>query len=443
MNPFRSASWFAAAAANACLGLLVAQNRPAIVGLEPAHLQSRVDAVKTTQLVVRFDMDMDPKLHSLCGGGPSFPKVLRTGWRDARTFVVDVELGWNTVYSMDLACPGSSGFRSQAGGMLAPTPWRIATRGEPLPPGDGALAAKLLFEGVSDQYSYRDRLGIDWNELERTFHDDMVNAADGPALALLVTEVLSTAQDPHITVRWEECTLPSWRRPVVANIDLRSVQTVFPKLARVGKTALSGRTDDGIGYLYVPTFAREQREEFDRLLETLRGMLDCKALILDVRTNGGGDEMLARRLAAFFVKGDKVYAGHRVRDPKAPGGFREVEQRSLRGNPEPDVYARPVAVLMGSLNMSSCEAFLLMMKQAPQAILVGEKSYGSSGNPVSHTLIPGLTVMLPSWQALLPDGSMFEGEGIEPHIHVETKPETLATEDPVLDEALLRLRGQR
>ncbi|MBL8755867.1 MAG: hypothetical protein JNK15_21400 [Planctomycetes bacterium] len=419
------------------------QDRPNVLSLEPPHLATGVDAFKVKQLVVKFDQDMDPSVYSLCGGGPSFPKVTRTSWRDARTFVVDVELGWSTVYVADLACPGSAGFRTKEGGTLSPTPWQFATRGDALPQGDGALAAERLFAAIRDQYSYRDRLGIDWNDLHGRFHEQMVAAADGPSLALLVSGVLATAQDPHISVRWGEATLPTWRRPVVANFDLRGVQKVFPKLQRIGKSALLGRSEDGIGYLFVPTFAREQRDDFERVLESLRGLLDCKGIVLDVRTNGGGDEMLARRLAAFFVSGDKVYAGHRVRDPKAPDGFRDVEQRSVRGNPEPDVYGKQVAVLMGPLNMSSCEAFLLMMKQAPQAILVGVNSFGSSGNPVQHNLVPGLSVMLPSWQALRPDGTMFEGEGIEPHIHVDSTPEQLAGEDPVLAEALLRLRGQR
>jgi hypothetical protein len=38
---------------------------------------------------------------------------------------------------------------------------------------------------------------------------------------------------------------------------------------------------------------------------------------------------------------------------------------------------------------------------------------------------------------------MFEGEGIAPHIHVPTKPEQLVDGDPILQEALLRLRAQR
>jgi carboxyl-terminal processing protease len=420
-----------------------AQEPPVVARLEPAHLATDVDPDRCRELVITFDQDMDPKAHSLCGGGVSFPTVRKLGWRDARTFVVEVDLAADRVYSTEIACVGSGGFRAKTGGLVRPTPWRFATRGEALADGQAKVATQRLFAAIADHYSYRDRLGIDWAEVERLRHDAMAAAKDGPALVLQVIEMLSLAQDPHIAVRWRDGTLGTWTRPVVANFHQRGLQAVFPKLSRIGKIGLSARTDDGIGYLLVGTFAREQREEFEQVLAALRAMLDCKAIVLDVRTNGGGDEMLARRLAAFFVTGDKEYAGHRVRDPKVPGGFREVEKRTLRGNGEPDVFKHPVAVLMGPTNMSSCEAFLLMMKQAPQAILVGDDSYGSSGNPVPHTLLAGLSVMLPSWQALRADGTMFEGEGIAPHIPVAATPEQLQTDDPVLREALLRLRGQR
>jgi carboxyl-terminal processing protease len=161
-----------------------------------------------------------------------------------------------------------------------------------------------------------------------------------------------------------------------------------------------------------------------------------------VRTNSGGDEMLARRLAAFFVEGEAVYAAHRPCDPRTADGFGERQDRRLRGNQAPDLFTRQVTVLTGPMNMSSCEAFLLMMKQSPRALLVGDTSYGSSGNPQPHTLLPGLVVMLPSWQALRPDGSSFEGEGITPHIHVTAGPGDFAERDPVLDAALRRLRGR-
>jgi C-terminal processing protease CtpA/Prc len=229
----------------------------------------------------------------------------------------------------------------------------------------------------------------------------------------------------------------------VPNHDRRGVEKVLPRLERIGSIGVSARTDDGIAYLAIDTFARDQINDFERALETLRSLRGAKALVLDVRNNSGGDEWLARRLAGFFLRDEKVYAAQRVRDPRQPDGFREREDRRLRGNADPDVFAGPVAVLMGPENMATSEVFLLMMKQAPAAVLVGANSYGSSGNAVAWQLLPGLVVMMPSAQALRPDGTMFEGEGITPHIHVPSTADQLAEADPVLEEALLRLRGQR
>lgn len=421
---------------------LSAQQPPA-ASVEPAHCAIDVDAQQVHHLVVTFDQDMDPGVHGVCGGGPSFPKVIKTTWRDARTFVLEVELQAERVYAMELACAGSHGFRSAAGVPLPATPWQFATTGPELAKGVADEAASRLFRALRDHYAYRDRLGVDWNEVEANHREELRAAPHLAALAMRVKDLLAAAQDPHVSVRWMDATLPTWQRLVQANFDGRGLQKVLPKLERIGRIGMRARTEDGIGYLFCGTFAREQRAEFDLVLEALRGLRDCKGIVLDVRTNGGGDEMLARRLAGFFVTGERVYAAHRVRDPQKKDGFQEIQERTVRGNMEPDVFAGPVAVLMGPANMSSCEAFLLMMKQAPQATLIGASSYGSSGNPQPHVLVPGLAVLLPSWQALRPDGTCFEGEGIAPMIPIATTPEQLVEGDPVLEEALVRLRNAR
>ena len=90
--------------------------------------------------------------------------------------------------------------------------------------------------------------------------------------------------------------------------------------------------------------------------------------------------------------------------------------------------------------MSSCEAFLLMMKQAEQSTLIGQRSYGSSGNPKGHKLKNGVEIVLPSWKALRPDGTCFEGNGIVPDIKVTATDKDLKKRDPILEKALEHLR---
>ncbi|MGH7193507.1 MAG: S41 family peptidase, partial [Candidatus Saccharimonadales bacterium] len=109
-------------------------------------------------------------------------------------------------------------------------------------------------------------------------------------------------------------------------------------------------------------------------------------------------------------------------------------------DPKHPTFRGRVAVLMGPANMSSCESFLLMMKQVPHCKLIGRRSYGSSGNPQPVALANGVTVYLPSWRDLLPDGACFEGHGIEPDIEVKAQAQSSASSDEVLETALRELR---
>ncbi|MCR9244937.1 MAG: S41 family peptidase [bacterium] len=438
----QSISTFTLAALVTC-GASTAQRAPTVVRLEPAHMARDVDAKKVAELVVEFDQDMDRSAYSVCGGGPSFPTVAGVTWRDDRTFVLQVTLEEDRVYSMDLSCIGVKGFWSKAGERLAPTPWRIATQGPKIDRATADKVATRLFMLLRNRYSYRDRLGIDWSDFETRSYDELIGQTSMAALALTISETLVVPQDPHVAVRWLEAQVPTFQREARSNFDIAGVRKLLPDLQPVGRTGMSARTKDGYGYLFIGSFSRDKRRDFELCIRALRRMLDCKGLVIDVRENGGGDENLARRLAGFFVERQKTYAAHRYRDPRAPGGFGPKQLRTLRPNAAPDIYRGPVAVLMGPANMSSCEAFLLMMKQVDRAHLVGSTSYGSSGNPKPHAIAPGLTVLLPSWQALRADGTPFEGEGIQPTAPIEIPEHMLGVGDPVLEEALTLLRKPR
>jgi hypothetical protein len=135
-------------------------------------------------------------------------------------------------------------------------------------------------------------------------------------------------------------------------------------------------------------------------------------LIVDVRANSGGDELLAQRIAAWFVDGAKPYAKNVYRERKGENGFGPELTRSITGNAAEQRFGGPFAVLMRRYVMSSCESFVLMMQQGPSCTLIGQRSYGSSGNPRRHELGNGVEVFVPSWKDLRLDGTCFEGEGI-------------------------------
>lgn len=413
------------------------QQRAPVPQFDPPHLATQVAAGRA-RLSIAFDQDMAPTTAAPGGGGA--PQLLRARWAGPRTFLAEVELQPNRVYVLDL--DDATGFRSAAGTAVRPRPWRFATAGRPLADGAAETAARGLFAAIRDRYAHRDRLGVDWDAVARRHGEWLLAAPDGPALALRCAEVLAPARDPHVGVRWHHVPLPAQHAPTPVPIDRRALQAAFPQLEAVGSSGFAGRTADGIGYLLVASFAREPRSDCDAVIAALRGLLDCRELVLDVRPAQGGDEATAQRLAAFFVPGERIYATRRQRDAAAPGGFRRPERAAVTGNPPADAFRGPVAVLMGPANLGASEAFLLMMKQAPRAFLVGQDSGGHVSPAQVHALLPGLSVLLPTARTLRPDGTPLEGEGIAPHIHVPpARGEPGA--DATLHEALQRLRSQR
>ena len=120
----------------------------------------------------------------------------------------------------------------------------------------------------------------------------------------------------------------------------------------------------------------------------------------------------------------------------AAGGFGATMERVLTPSKAGFELRQPVAVLMEPNNMSSAEAFVLMMRQVPQAKLFGARTYSSSGNPQPVELANGVTVLLPSWKAMDAEGAEFEGKGIAPDVEVKTTPQELVERDAVLEAAL-------
>ena len=164
---------------------------------------------------------------------------------------------------------------------------------------------------------------------------------------------------------------------------------------------------------------------------------DAKALILDARPNGGGDELAARRVAGRFIEKPAVYSKNRLREG---GNWKGPFDRTVEPRKDAERFAKPVAVLIGPKIGSSAESFVLMMKHGAGAKLIGGVTKGSSGRPIPHQLGNGVTVYLSSWEDQLPDGTILEGRGVRPDTVIKATPDDFESSDPVLDAALKLLR---
>lgn len=396
-----------------------------------------------------FDQDMSRGGYSICGGGPNFPKTVGTPrWVDSRTLVVRVRLVPDHDYQLSVNCPSYKNCRSVHGDPAVPYPLRFRTCGSkgalqagPLTEADNVEAVEELRRAIDERYSYRDLRRLDWDELFTRYEPKMMAAQSAGAFAEAAAQLLAHVQDMHIWLEVNGRTVHPFKRNIERNYNLSVLEKAVPRFRKRSATVYAGMFNDGIGYVLISTWGRDQAKALEQAYVVLRAFSRFPGLIVDVRPNGGGAEPLAQEFAGCFIDKPVLYAKHVYRSAEAPGGFDTPHERVLQPNKARPQYRGKVAVLMGQANMSSCEAFLLMMKQVPRCKLIGARSYGSSGNPKPTDLGNGVTALLPSWKALTPEGTCFEGKGIVPDIAVKATQTQLQSHDPVIEAALKWLRS--
>ncbi len=396
---------------------------------------------------IEFDRDMDTRsgYSVMRDAKRSFPKVEGAPqWESPRVFILKVRLDAKAEYGFGINStnPAQQRFRSKEGVPVEPVAFHFATAAAAPPLTAAELAAanrkavEELREAIDDRYSYRDLREVDWPKTFNEFREQLEGAESLPAFTSVAAKLLGRAKDVHIWLELDGKRIETTPWVAKANYHSAGIAATVPNFRKIAPSVAVGRFTDEVDYVVIGTFLAAHQNDIEAAAKHIAGLDESASLILDVRPNGGGDEILARQIAGLFLAETKTYAKNRSRDPDAPDGFGPVYDRQV--GPRSDGLKFPgkkVVVLIGPQNGSSCEGFLLMMKQVPGCQLIGERTLGASGNPQPVALSNGVTVWLPSWQALFPDGTLLEARGIEPDIHVHSKGVDWTKSDPVIEKA--------
>jgi len=255
-----------------------------------------------------------------------------------------------------------------------------------------------------------------------------------------------------------------------------------------GPRRATRRLPGDVGFLRIDEMSDEPAD-LRALERAMAGFQNTRALVIDVRGNGGGSREPLVRLFPWFIGpkdpprlvnvaalrlGPRDVRGRpeglltdRFLFPLASARWTPAERDLLRehrftpeweppaadfsewhylvlrrdsGDQRP-VYDRPVAVLMDEGCFSATDIFLGAFSGWRKTLLVGAPSGGGSGR-ARNVRLPrsGLGVRLSSMASFRPDGRLYDGRGVEPDVRVAPRPtDLLGRTDSVLDEALRRL----
>ena len=172
-----------------------------------------------------------------------------------------------------------------------------------------------------------------------------------------------------------------------------------------------------IGYIEVIGFPPPQafKPALDRAMAALDG---SKALIIDVRRNGGGAPPSVAYLVSFLLAADqRVHINDIV---GRVAGTNEFTRQSSYSEPTPVNFAgKPVYVLTSTRTFSGGEEFAYDVKALGRAVLVGELT-GGGANPTGGVPLPhGIRASIPFGRAENPiTKTNWEGHGVDPDVAV-------------------------
>jgi hypothetical protein len=414
---------------------------PKVVMTSPDNGEDDVSA-EVTEIRVEFDQAMDTRGRSIVGGGESFPMLSgQPKWVDARTMVIPVTLKPEHSYWLSINSDTFKGFRGKNGEPAEWYPVQFKTRGAGAAGAESDVTAEqnqaavaALKKAIDEDYAYRDRKKVDWGKEIEKRQGKLEQAKTANEFARLTAHLLRLAEDAHVSVQAGDVRIGTRSNSSSPNVNIEVLRKAVGGWTEHASGIITGQLENGIGYILFSSCSKEQAEGFDKALDEMK---DTKALIVDARLNGGGDEIAAQRVAGRFVEKATVYSKDRIREG---GKWTAAMDRVVKAREGAEPYAKPVAVLVGPKIVSSAESFVLMMKHGAKAKLIGEATKGSSGRPIAHQLGNGVTVYLSSWEDQLPDGTVLEGRGVRPDVVVKMGVGKAGESDAVLEAALMALK---
>lgn len=220
-----------------------------------------------------------------------------------------------------------------------------------------------------------------------------------------------------------------------------------------------------VAYVSLNSFGNSQVvEEFEDYLDSIQS---AKALIIDLRKNGGGNSWNGYNILKHLTEYPIITSKWKTREHrpayKAWGAFVDEESDNLGSwdretlasykddywfESGPDtilpnndrVITLPTVVLIGNNTGSAAEDFLVAADPIDHFTTMGEFTYGSTGQPMFIRLPGGGKARICTKRDTYPDGREFVGYGIQPDIIASrTLEDILTEEDSVLKKALKQL----
>lgn len=284
---------------------------------------------------------------------------------------------------------------------------------------------EALWKILDENYCFFDykqkEYGLDWNEVYARYQPRISSEMTDEQLFEVLSEMLRELRDGHTNLyaKHDVGRYWDWFESYPANFSDSIQRNYLGTDYRMSSSIKYKILDDNVGYMYISSFATEPGD--GNLNQVMKYLQTCTGLIVDVRNNGGGLLSAAEKVAQRFTE-EKVLVGY-MQHKSGTGHSDFSTPVAQYVEPSEGIrWQKKVCVLTNRQSYSSTNDFVSIMKAFPNVTLVGDRTGGGSGLPMSLELPNGWSVRFSS--SPMYDADMQCNEfGIEPNVKVDISSE--------------------
>lgn len=285
-----------------------------------------------------------------------------------------------------------------------------------------------LWETLDRNYGYFDLKlpeGTTWRDLYHKHRKNLRQGMTTDSLFLVMTQLLAELRDGHVNLSstFDYGRYWAWKTEGPRSFDQNLIDDYlgedyhiagaisYRQLPNIGGT----ERKVPIGYIRLASFATGLSTS--NISAALNRLRHCQGLIIDIRNNGGGQVTTSDRLAQHFIRQRRLvgYIAHKT--GPAHDAFSAKREMWIEPLKVGTVWLKPTIVLTNQGVYSAANDFALRMKGLPHVRLVGWKTGGGGGLPMSSELPNGWGVRFSSARTYDAEGKDVEF-GIEPDYRV-------------------------
>jgi len=235
---------------------------------------------------------------------------------------------------------------------------------------------------------------------------------------VVTNDLQKISHDLHLKLNFEPKRIAQSKRTMPEEMKMKMEKMMALKMAEINYGFTEVKILNGnIGYLNLRMFADIDLAR-DAATAAMNFLSNTKAILIDLRTNGGGVPSMMQLLSSYFTGADPVvlsdFYERKTNSKTQLLTFPNIDGKRMTNT--------PLYILTSKNTFSAAEAFTYSLKHLDKAIVVGEVTKGGANRTKRINLDDNFSVSMPYIQAIHPvTKSNWEGTGVQPTIKTTEK----------------------